>query len=302
MKNKAHGATDKVLDREFEEIDKSFDKIMKEQKQELENAKIKPIHDKLPFAQNGITGLIAPPGSGKTFTYLKLICQQEVLNKDPFFELVVICSTSSKFDKTVESFKEAIKKSKLVCVKDSDLLSWLNKYMRRVLKYNSIINFINSGLKEKNEEIERIEMKHRFKNKNKEIEYLGKKLNKYNWKTYPHRCLLIFDDFASHPLIRSKETEMSRLLKKLRHFNINVMICVQTAKSLSKDIKRICTDFILFPGISEDDFMELMKESMAGKFNRKELWNEYHKMTNQHDSFRIHVYANKVLIVRSLEK
>ena len=40
MKNKAHGATDKVLDREFEEIDKSFDKIMKEQKQELENAKI----------------------------------------------------------------------------------------------------------------------------------------------------------------------------------------------------------------------------------------------------------------------
>ena len=302
MKNKAHGATDKVLDREFEEIDKSFDKIMKEQKQELENAKIKPIHDKLPFAQNGITGLIAPPGSGKTFTYLKLICQQEVLDKDPFFELVVICSTSSKFDKTVESFKEAIRKSKLVCVKDSDLLSWLNKYMRRILKYNSIINFINSGLKEKNEEIERIEMKHRFKNKNKEIEYLGKKLNKYNWKTYPHRCLLIFDDFASHPLIRSKETEMSRLLKKLRHFNINVMICVQTAKSLSKDIKRICTDFILFPGISEDDFMELMKESMAGKFNRKELWNEYHKMTNQHDSFRIHVYANKVLIVRSLEK
>ena len=302
MKNKAHGATDKVLDREFEEIDKSFDKIMKEQKQELENAKIKPIHDKLPFAQNGITGLIAPPGSGKTFTYLKLICQQEVLDKDPFFELVVICSTSSKFDKTVESFKEAIKKSKLVCVKDSDLLSWLNKYMRRVLKYNSIINFINSGLKEKNEEIERIEMKNRFKNKNKEIEYLGKKLKKYNWKTYPHRCLLIFDDFASHPLIRSKETEMSRLLKKLRHFNINVMICVQTAKSLSKDIKRICTDFILFPGISEDDFMELMKESMAGKFNRKELWNEYHKMTNQHDSFRIHVYANKVLIVRSLEK
>ena len=294
MKNK--------IDEQFEEIDKVFDRLISKQKKELEIAKIKPIHDKLPFAQNGITALIAPPGSGKSYSYLKLICQQEVLDKDPFFELVVICSTSSKFDKTVESFKEAIRKSKLVCVKDSDLLSWLNKYMRRILKYNSIINFINSGLKEKNEEIERIEMKHRFKNKNKEIEYLGKKLNKYNWKTYPHRCLLIFDDFASHPLIRSKETEMSRLLKKLRHFNINVMICVQTAKSLSKDIKRICTDFILFPGISEDDFMELMKESMAGKFNRKELWNEYHKMTNQHDSFRIHVCANKVLIVRSLEK
>ena len=110
------------------------------------------------------------------------------------------------------------------------------------------------------------------------------------------------DDFAASPLIRSKETEMSRLLKKLRHFNINVMICVQTAKSLSKDIKRICTDFILFPGLSEEDFMDLMKESMAGKFNKKELWNEYQKLKSQHDSFRIHIYASKVLIVRSLEK
>ena len=294
MKNK--------IDEQFEKVDKVFDRLISKQKKELEIAKIKPIHDKLPFAQNGITALIAPPGSGKSYSYLKLICQQEVLAEDPFFELVVICSTSAKFDKTVETFKSAVKKSKLVCVKDSDLLNWLNKYMRRILKYNSIINYIDSGMKTKNEEIERVLMKHRFKNKNKEIEYLSKKLIKYGWKTYPHRCLLIFDDFASHPLIRSKETELSRLLKKLRHFNINVMICVQTAKSLSKDIKRICTDFILVPGLSEDDFMELMKESMAGKFNRKELWNEYHKLTNQHDSLRIHIYANKVLIVRSLEK
>ena len=133
------------------------------------------------------------------------------------------------------------------------------------------------------------------------IKYIANKLSKYGWRTFPHRCLLILDDFASHPLVRSKETEMSRLLKKLRHFNINVMICVQTSKSISKDIKRICTDFILFPGLSETDFIDLMKESMAGKFDRKELWNQYHALTNQHDSFRIHIYANKVIIVRSLK-
>ena len=291
----------KNIEKEFNVIDEVFNKIMAKQRAELENAAIKPIDEKLPFAQNGITGLIAPPGSGKTYTYLKLICQQEVLREEPFFELVVICSTSAKFDKTVETFKDAIKKSKLVCVKDSDLLAWLNKYMRRILKYNAMINYINSNFKKKDDEIERVLSKHRFKNKNKEVEYLCHKLVKYNWKTYPHRCLLIMDDFASSPLIRSKETEMSRLLKKLRHFNINVMICVQTAKSLSKDIKRICTDFVLFPGLSEDDFMELMKESMAGKFDRKQLWNEYHKMTNQHDSLRIHIYASKILIVRSIK-
>jgi hypothetical protein len=298
-----------MIEERFKKIDELFEKIQSKNKVELENAMIKPVHDKYPLAQNGIVGLIAPPGSGKSFTYLKLAAQQEQLFNEPFFELIVICSTSNKFDKTVEAYKDVIKKSKIVALKDSDLLAWLNKYMRRILKYNAIMKYIQSDFKDENEEMTRILNKHRFKQNGKQTEkqkydmvkYIANKLSKYGWKTFPHRCLLILDDFASHPLVRSKETEMSRLLKKLRHFNINVMICVQTSKSISKDIKRICTDFILFPGLSETDFIDLMKESMAGKFDRKELWNQYHALTNQHDSFRIHIYANKVIIVRSLK-
>lgn len=298
------------VDKAFHAIDEFFDKVQHENKEDLENAAIKPIHDKYPLTQNGIVGLIAPPGSGKTFTYLKLAAQQEQLFENPFFELIVICSTSNKFDKTVNAFKECIKKSKVVCVKDSQLLDWLNKYMRRMLKYNSMMKFINNECKDEDEEIERLLKKHRFKINGKQnqkqkldmIKYLAGKFEKYNWKTFPHRCLLILDDFASHPLVRSKETEMSRLLKKLRHFNINVMICVQTAKSLSKDIKRICTDFILFPGISEDDFNELLKESMGGRFDKKLLWQKYNSLTNFHDSFRIHIYAGKVVIIRADNK
>ena len=298
-----------MIEEKFKKIDELFEKIQTKNKFDLENAMIKPVHDKYPLAQNGIVGLIAPPGSGKSFTYLKLAAQQEQLFNEPFFELIVICSTSNKFDKTVEAYKDVIQKSKLVALKDSDLLAWLNKYMRRILKYNAMMKFIQSDFKEENEEMTRILNKHRFKQNGKQtekqkyemIKYIANKLSKYGWRTFPHRCLLILDDFASHPLVRSKETEMSRLLKKLRHFNINVMICVQTSKSISKDIKRICTDFILFPGLSETDFADLMKESMAGKFDRKELWNQYHALTNQHDSFRIHIYANKVIIVRSLK-
>ena len=298
-----------MIEERFKKIDELFEKIQSKNKVELENAMIKPVHDKYPLAQNGIVGLIAPPGSGKSFTYLKLAAQQEQLFNEPFFELIVICSTSNKFDKTVEAYKDVIKKSKIVALKDSDLLAWLNKYMRRILKYNAIMKYIQSDFKDENEEMTRILNKHRFKQNGKQTEkqkydmvkYIANKLSKYGWKTFPHRCLLILDDFASHPLVRSKETEMSRLLKKLRHFNINVMICVQTSKSISKDIKRICTDFILFPGLSETDFIDLMKESMAGKFDRKELWNQYHALTNQHDSFRIHIYAHKVIIVRSLK-
>ena len=301
--------TDQEIDKAFAEIERSFQQIGKKHKQELDEALIKPIHEKYLFAQNGITALIASMGSGKSYNYLKSICKQEVLFDEPFYELVVICSTSSKFDKTVETYKTLIKKSKLVCVKDTDLLDWLNKYMRRILKYNSINEHVKSNFKVIPEELQRSFNKHGLavldenhinpQKKEKRFKYISEKLIKYNWKTVPHRCLLILDDFANHPLLRSKETEMSRLLKKLRHFNINVIICVQTCKSIPKDIKRILSDIILFPGIGLDDFKDLMKESPASMFDMKTLWNEYNALQSQHDMFTIHLKAKKIVITPS---
>lgn len=297
------------IDTAFNEIEESFRKVAEQNKKELDAALIKPIHDKFPFAQNGICAMIASMGSGKSYNYLKAIAKQEVLDPhQPFYELVVICSTSAKFDKTVETYKPLIKKSKLVCVKDTDLLFWLNKYMRRILKYNAIIQFVNNGcgytgssaVEAANDELSRCFDKHRLngikKAKEKQIKYITDKLIKYDWKTYPHRALLVLDDFANHPLLRSKETEMCRLLKKLRHFNINVIICVQTVKSIPKDIKRTLSDMILFPGIGEDDFMELMKESPAGMFDKKKLWAEYKQIKHPQAMFAIYIKANKIVI------
>ena len=290
----------KRIDKAFNDIEENFRKVSEKNKVELEMALIKPIHEKYPYAQNGICAMIASMGSGKSYNYLKAIAKQEVLYPDqPFYELVVICSTSAKFDKTVETYKPLIQKSKLVCVKDSDLIFWLNKYMRRILKYNSIINYINNGCKNPNEEIERLFEKRRITKKDKQIKYITEKLIKYDWSTYPHRCLLVLDDFANHPLLRSKETEMCRLLKKLRHFNINVIICVQTVKSIPKDIKRTLSDIILFPGIGEEDFMELVKESPAGVFDKKKLWAEYKKISDPHALFAIHIKAQKIIITLS---
>ena len=288
------------IDKAFNEIENNFQKISEKNKIELEMALIKPIHEKYPYAQNGICAMIASMGSGKSYNYLKAIAKQEVLYPDqPFYELVVICSTSAKFDKTVETYKPLIKKSKLVCVKDSDLIFWLNKYMRRILKYNAMINYVNSGCKNPNEELQRLFEKRRLAKKDKQIKYISEKLIKYDWATYPHRCLLVLDDFANHPLLRSKETEMCRLLKKLRHFNINVIICVQTVKSIPKDIKRTLSDIILFPGIGFDDFMDLLKESPAAVFDKKRLWEEYRKINDAHAMFAIHIKAQKIIITLS---
>ena len=288
------------LDNRLREIDKLFDKYSKKNKKELEYALIKPIHNKYLLSQNGICAMIAPMGSGKTYNYLKMAAKQEVLFDEPFFELIVVCSTSSSFDKTINTFKPIIKKSKLVNVKDTDLLDWLNKYIRRILKYNAINEYVNTdNFKNINDELKRVLCKHRIRNKNDILKYIIEKLIKYQWKTYPHRCLLILDDFASHPLLKSKESDLSRMLKKLRHFNINVIICVQTVKSIPKDLKRTLSDIILFPGISQDDFFELMKESTASIFDIKKLWNIYKDIKDPHATFAIYIKARKIIITKS---
>lgn len=93
---------------------------------------------------------------------------------------------------------------------------------------------------------------------------------------------------------------MCRLLKKLRHFNINVIICVQTVKSIPKDIKRTLSDIVLFAGVGEEDFMNLIKESPASVFDRKVIWKEYNQLSNPHDMFAIHIKGKKIVITKAL--
>lgn len=292
------------IDQAFREIDRQFDETQRKNKY-LKYALLTPIHEKYPYAQNGITAMIASMGSGKTYTYLKLMKQQEVLFDDAFYELIVLCSTSNKFDATVNAFKPLIKKSKLVAIKDTDLLDFLNKYMRRILKFNALNKYM-ANKKDVDEEMKRIEEKHKLdlnstkpKDIEKVVKYVTSKIEKYQWRTFPHRCLLVLDDFASHPLLRNRENELPRLLKKLRHFNINVIICVQTTRSIPRDIKRILSDCIIFPGISKDDFIDLMVEGPFGNFDIDESYKLYKQMINKHDKMVFHIAANKIVIHRN---
>ena len=56
----------KSVDQKFREIEKLFDKFSERNHEQLSNAEIKPIHEKYPFAQNGICAFIAPMCSGKS--------------------------------------------------------------------------------------------------------------------------------------------------------------------------------------------------------------------------------------------
>jgi hypothetical protein len=243
--------------------------------------------------------MIGGMGLGKSFNYLKMIAQQEVLFEEPFFELVVICSTSDKFDKTGQTFRQAIRKSKLEAVQDSELMKWFEEYKNKVMLYNTLMKFVNNGLKNPDEEMTRIINENGLRNPKQLLEFISKKFTELGWRTYPHRCLLILDDFASHPLLKRKEDPLSRMLKKLRHFHINVIICVQTVKSIPKDIKRNLSDCLLFTGISEFDFKDLIRESSMSCFSFEELWRKYSEIVDKHTVFGIHVEARKVVVTAS---
>ena len=98
----------KTIEAKFRKIDERFDQLSLKYKDELENAKIKPIHEKYVFAQNGITAFIAWMSDGKSCNCLKLIARQDVLSNNQCYQTVVICSTSGEFGKTNKVFKDAI--------------------------------------------------------------------------------------------------------------------------------------------------------------------------------------------------
>jgi len=289
----------------FEEVNKIFEELEAKFKSLLEHSKIKPIHEDFLFAQNGLTALIAGTGTGKSYNYVRMIANSETLiPKKPFFEDIVVCSTSAKFDTTVKIYRQAIKKSNLIPIKDDDLIDFLEDYVQKAHIYNTINYFINNGLQDPSSEMIDIMKENGLINRRGEFDFIktiifiAKKLEEIGWETFPHRMLLVLDDFASHPLLKRKETELSRFLKRLRHFYINVIICVQTTMSIPVDLKRDLKDCIVFPGINYDDFHKLVLQSTIGKLGTPdELWKKYIKIRDPQTMIIFHVAARDIVVV-----
>jgi hypothetical protein len=277
-----------------------FKKLATKDASVLKTAVIEPIHPKFPFADNGIWIMIAVPGTGKTYNYLGLATDQQWIKKDaPWFEFVVICSTSHELDKTVKTFSKAITDSKLIPVEDTELLEFLDVHKTNIKLHNTVMEYLHNNFKNPSDKMQKLIEEYNLTTKNKQITFIAKVLNQLQFKTYPCRMLLIMDDFANHPLMRRRGDDLSARIRKLRHYQITVIICVQRTKDVTRDMKAFATDFVLFPGINEEDFIELLRESSASYFSKNErqlLWNRYRTIKNQRTMLRIHTKAKKVII------
>ena len=291
-------------ERLIEEVNDTISKTVKKNKEELDMALIKPLKPNYQFSSNGLYLYIGKMGSGKTLEIIKhILITDKISGSDDkskdcntYYNLIVFCSTSQGLDKTVQTFLPKIK-TPVAFVPDTSILGFLKRHIRRKKKYYAIVSFINSELKKTNEEMKRIFAKHGLQNRGKKLKYIAQKLLKYNCTNYPLNLLLVLDDFANHPLMRKPDSELVRIITKGRHYNITSILAVQTTKFVVKNCKRMCSDVVLWKGLSEDDWIDLMRE-LPHSFDSKQLWEEYHNLQNPHDHLEMHVYANSYKFVK----
>ena len=206
--------------------------------------------------------------------------------------------------KLLKFIKKAITKAKVIPIKDDNLLEYINEYINKSHLYNTIMNLILNELKDPEEEMITIMKDNGIMNRKGEVDFvrlisfMSKTLADFGWTAYPNRMLLILDDFAAHPLLKRKDSELPSFLRKLRHFYINVLICVQNPVLIPRDLKRDMKDCIVFPGISEEDFNDFVIHSKVGKLGTSnELWEKYRKIKDDRTMIIFHIKAKDIIVV-----
>lgn len=274
----------------FDEVDDVISKIVKKNYTELNTALIKPLSDEYKFSTNGFYIFCGKMGSGKTLEIIKhILITDRMNNGEGYYNLIVFCSTSGGLDKTVQAFLPKIK-TPIAFVPDSSLLQFLNAHIKMKKKYYSLYKYINSEGKKIDDEFKRLIDKHKLDNDEKKLLYVAQKMMKYNTTKYPLNLLLVLDDFAGHPLINRPDNELCRILTKTRHYNITCILAVQSTKFVIKNLKRICTDLVLYRGVSWDDFYNLMRE-LPHNFDVKEVWEKYRKLSDPHSKLVMNLYS-----------
>ena len=157
-------------------IEKQVEKLMREalkkNQKEIEGALIKPLSEEYPFSTNGVYFFIGKMGTGKSHSIWKHIFMTEHMNKKPYYDLILFCSTSGAMDKTSEMFAKKIK-TPIQFVKEKHLMTVLERHLRRKNKYYAMVRHVLSKMRESSEEMDRIIAKHGLDDIEDRIVYLS---------------------------------------------------------------------------------------------------------------------------------
>ena len=291
------------MSKDFAIVDKLMAKQINKNKAIINNALIEPLAPNYQFCTNGIYFLCSKMSGGKTYWIMRHIMITERLFSEPYYDTIIFTSTSGTLDKTVSSLQPQIK-TPITYVKDSELMSFLEKHLKNKMKFYAVIEFLNSNGQDINELMQHLIEKHRFiifvrgkktYDVKRIIDYVQKKMAKYNFTTYPSNTLLILDDFAGNPLLKKVDSPLARMMTKVRHYHLTVIVAAQTWRFINLNLKRLCSDIIIGVGFSIEDFENMIKQT-PGSFNWKTLWQQYSKLKGKHAKLIAHCITNNVEI------
>ena len=285
----------------FNEVDSIMTKQIKKNQDVINNSKIEPLTDDYLFATNGTYFLCSKMGGGKTYWIMKHILITERLFNQPYYDTIIFTSTSGTLDKTVSSMASQIQ-TPINYVSDVELIPYLEKHLRNKMKFYAVMEFINSDGEEMNDLMVRIIEKYKlfkyYKGKKvydikRIIMYCRAKMEKYAFHNYPSNTLLILDDFAGHELIKKVDSPLAKIMTKVRHYHLTVIIACQTWRFINLNLKRLCSDIVIGTGFSMEDFQKMIQQTPSGQ-NWKELWEQYKNLPSKHSKLIIHCVAGNV--------
>ena len=286
------------MNRTFKEVDSILDTQAKANKKDLTNALIIPFSVDYPFSTNGVYFYVGKMGSGKTYNVIKHVMVTDRLMEKPYYDQIVISATSGSMDNTAKTFMKNCK-APITMVNDVQLMPWLQKNVKEKNKYNAITKFINSKFTDINDTMAKIIAKHKLKSdggkldQRKTVSYIMSKLSKYPFTKCPSNTLLILDDYGGHKLLNKADSPLANFITKVRHYNYTVCILCQTWRHICLNLKRLCTDFVIFQGYSMQDFQTMIEQSGCTQ-NWQELWERYTQLSSPRSYMRVHIIANKV--------
>ena len=284
-------------------VDKLMTKSIKKNKSVINNALIEPLAPNYQFCTNGIYFLCSKMSGGKTYFIMRHIMITERLFREPYYDTIIFSSTSGTLDKTVSSLQPQIK-TPITYVRDTELMSYLDKHLKNKMKFYAVMEFINSNGQEINELMQHLIEKHRWimfirgkktYDLRRMIDYVQQKMTKYQFNTYPSNTLLILDDFAGNPLLKKVDSPLARMMTKVRHYHLTVVIAAQTWRFINLNLKRLCSDIVIGVGFSIEDFENMVKQT-PGSYNVKQLWQQYSQLKGKHSKMILHCVANTVEI------
>ena len=281
--------------KQIRKVDNLIAKQLRKNHDKISNALIEPMHPDYPYSTNGIYFFCARMGGGKTYTVLRHIMVTETLFDQPYYDSIIFTSTSGSMDKTVQTLKKSIS-TPITYVPETKLVSYLERHLRGKMKYYAVMEFLNSGGSEVSDLMKHILEKHRLwkmmrgrkvYDLKRIVMYAQAIADKYSFSTYPSNTLLVCDDFATSPLLKKIDSPLIGILTKTRHYNLTAIIVAQTWRFIHLNLKRLCTDIVIWSGYSIEDFQKMISQCPTSLL-WKDLWPIYSRLPNKHSKLIIH--------------